>query len=240
MDIVGTFKDSIEVAKKNPIIFVPTVAVGLITTAVSIVLIGGAMTPAGTMGGMGSPAGAMGAVGAAMGLAALLSIVGMVLGLVAHGMTVGMAQEAIAVGTTNLNTGISVVTSRLVQLILAAVLVGIAVGVGMMLLVIPGIIAAFLFMFTFVIIIVENIGAVDAMKKSFELVKANLGDLIILFIAVIGVGIVIGIISMIFRFIPVLGQLAGSLLMGLFGGYITIVIVKVYQGLTKKVQPELT
>lgn len=240
MDIVGTFKDSIEVAKKNPIIFVPTVAVSLITAVISMVLIGGAMTAAGTMGGMGTPAGAMGAVGAAMGLAAFMSIVGMVLGLVAHGMTVGMAQEAIAAGTTSLNTGISVVTSRLVQLIVAAVLVGIAVGVGMLLLVIPGIIAAFLFMFTFVIIIVDNIGAVDAMKKSFELVKANLGDLIMLFIAVIGVGIVISIISMIFRFIPVLGQLAGSLLMGIFGGYITIVIVKVYQGLTKKVQSELT
>ncbi|MGC2063443.1 MAG: hypothetical protein WA610_10730 [Thermodesulfovibrionales bacterium] len=235
MDIAGTFKDSIEVAKKNPLIFVPTVAVGLVMAVLTMAIIGGAVTTAGMMGGMGSPAGVMGAVGAAMGLAALLSIVGMIAGLIAHGMTVAMAQEAIASGTTTLNTGLSVVTSRLVQLVVAAVLVGLAVGIGMMLLVIPGIIAAFLFMFTFVIIIADNIPAVDAMKKSFELVKANLADLVILFIAVIGIGIVISIVNRIFRIIPVVGPLAGSLLMGIFGGYMTIVIVKVYKGLTTKI-----
>lgn len=235
MDIAGTFKESIEVAKKSPLIFVPTVAVGLVMAVLSMAIIGGAMTTAGMMGGMGSSAGAMGAVGAAMGLAALLSIVGMVAGLIAHGMTVAMAQEAIATGTTTLNTGISVVTSRLVQLVVAAVLVGLAVAIGMMLLVIPGIIAAILFMFTFVIIIADNITAVDAMKKSFELVKSNLGDLVILFIAMIGIGIVISIVNMIFRVIPVVGPLAGSLLMGILWGYMTIVIVKVYKGLTTKV-----
>ena len=95
-------------------------------------------------------------------------------------------------------------------------------------------------MFTFVIIITDNIPAVDAMKKSFELVKSNLGDLVILFIAVIGIGIVISIVNMMFRVIPVFGPLAGSLLMGIFWGYSTIVIVKVYKGLSAKVQNELT
>jgi len=240
MDIVGTFKESAEVAKKNPLIFAPTVAVGLVTAVISMVVVGGAMTAAGMMGGAGSPAGAMGAFGAAMGLAALISIVGTVLGLVAHGMTVGMAREALETGTTSLNTGIAAVTKSLVQLFIAAVLVGLAIGIGMLLLVIPGIIAAFLLMFTFVIIIVENLPAVDAMKKSFELVKSNLGDLVMLFVAVIGIGIAISIVSMIFRFIPVLGQLAGSLLMGIFGGYITIVIVKVYKELASKSAGELS
>jgi uncharacterized membrane protein len=110
----------------------------------------------------------------------------------------------------------------------------------MMLLVIPGIIAAVLFMFTFVIIIADNIPAVDAMKKSFELVKSNLGDLVILFIAMIGIGLVISIVNMMLRIIPVVGPLAGSLLMGVLWGYMTIVIVKVYKGLTTKVQTELT
>jgi uncharacterized membrane protein len=193
------------------------------------------MTTAGMMGGAGSPAGAMGAIGALAGLTALLSIVGMIAGLVAHGMTVAMAQEALATGTTSLNTGLAVVSSRFVQLFVAAVLVGLAVAIGMMLLVIPGIIAAILFMFTFVIIIADNIPAVDAMKKSFELVKSNLGDLVILFIAMIGIGIVISIAGMIFRVIPVVGQLAGSILTGILWGYMTIVIVKVYKGLTPQV-----
>lgn len=239
MDIGGTFRDSLEVAKKNPLVFVPAVAVGLVMAVLTMAVIGGAMTTAGMMGGMGSPAGAMGAVGAAMGLAALLGIVGMIAGLVAHGMTVAMAQEAIATGTTTLGTGLSVVSSRLVQLIVAAVLVGLAVSIGMLLLVIPGIIAAILFMFTFVIIIADNVPAVDAMKKSFELVKSNLGDLAILFIAMIGIGIVVSIVSRLFGIIPVVGQLAGSFLSGILWGYMTIVVVKVYGELTARVSSEL-
>ena len=231
MDIPGTFKDSIEVAKKNPLIFVPTVAVGLVMAVLKLVLISAGMMTAGTMGGTGSPAGAMGAVGAMLGLAALLSIIGMILGLIAHGMTVGMASEAIEKGTASLENGISIVTSRLAQLIVAAVLVGIAVGVGLMLLVIPGIIAAFFFVFTFVIVIAENATAVDAMKKSVELVKSHLNDMVIFFIIVIGASILVGIVNMVISFIPVLGPLVASVLMGILGGLITIAIVKVYKSM---------
>ena len=235
MDIAGIFKDSIEVAKKNPLIFVPTIAVGLVMAVLKLVLISGGMMTAGMMGGVGSTVGVMGAVGGMLGLAALLSIVGMILGLFAHGMTVGMASEAIDKGATSLESGVSVVTSRLAQLIVAAVLVGIAVGVGMMLLIIPGIIAAFFFIFTFVIVIAENVTAVDAMKKSVELVKSHLNEMVIFFIVVIGASIVVGILNMVISFIPVLGPLVGSVLMGILGGLITIAIVKVYKSMTASV-----
>ncbi len=240
MDIVVTLKESIEVAKKNPLIFVPTVAAGLVMAVLTMALIGGAMTTAGMAGGMGSPAGAMGAVGAALGLAALLGIVGMIAGLVAHGMAVAMAQEALATGTSTLNAGLQIAISRLAQLVVAAVLVGLAVAIGTMLLVIPGIIAGILFMFTFVIVIADNISAVDAMKKSFELVKSNIGDLVIFIIAAIGIGIVVSIVNMILNKVPVLGHLASSILTGILWGYMTIVIVKVYTGLTTKMRTELT
>lgn len=240
MDIAGTFKDSAEVAKKNPLILVPNVAVGLVMTLVTMVLVGGGMMTAGMMGGMDSPGGAMGAVGAMMGLAFILGIISMVLGLVAHGMTVGMAKEAIETGTTSLGTGISVVTNRLVQLVVGAVLVGLAVGIGMMLLIIPGVIAAFFLMFTFVVIIADNATAMDAMKKSIDLVKTNLNTMIILFLVVIAVTIAVSVINAILGIIPVVGQLAGSLLMGILGGYLAIVVVKVYRELTSKATSELS
>ena len=240
MDIVGTFKESIEIAKKNPLIFVPAVAVALVMAVLTMTLIGGAVATTGMMGGMGYPAGALGAMGAMMGLAALMGIVGMIAGLVAHGMTVGMAKEAIETGATTVNTGISIVTRRLGQLVVASVLVGLAVAVGMMLLVIPGIIASFMFMFTFVIIIVDNAGAVDAMKASFNLVKENLSDLVVLFVGAIVIGIVVAIVNRVLHLIPVIGPLAGSLITGVFSGYMTIVIVKVYKELTSKTRAELT
>ncbi|TAN43293.1 MAG: hypothetical protein EPN25_01165 [Nitrospirae bacterium] len=234
MDIVKTYKESIDVAKTNPLILAPLVAVGLVMAVLSLVLVGGFARSAGMMGGMGSPAGAVGAMAGAVFFAAILGVVGMVLYFFAHGMTVGMANEAIETGTTSLGGGISVVTSRLPQLIVAALIVGLAVGIGMLLLVIPGIVAAFFLAFTFPLVIIENMPAVDAVKKSIEIVKANLNDVVIMFLIAIVIGVVSAIVGGLLRFIPVVGPLAASIINGIFGGYVTIVVVKVFIEIARK------
>jgi hypothetical protein len=236
MDITGIFKNGIEVSKKNYIIFVPTIAVMLIMFVLSLSLIGGGIATMGLMGGgMRSPAGMMSAFGAMMAGAFLISIIGIILGLFAHGMTIGMAKEAIDTGSTSLGSGINIAISRFVPLLIAAIVVGIIVTIGLLLLIIPGLIAAFLLMFTFAAIIVDNIGAIEAMKKSFEIVKSHLSDAIILFIALIVVGVIFTIANMILNVIPLLGQLLGMILMGIFAGYISVVIVMAYRELTAPV-----
>ncbi len=211
MDIMGVLKNGIEVSKKNYIIFVPTIAVMAIMFVLSLILIG---------------------VGAMMAGVFLISIIGMILGLFAHGMTIGMAKEAIDTGSTSLASGINIAVSRFVPLLIAAIVVGIIVTIGLLLLIIPGLIAAFLLMFTFVAIVVDNMGAVEAMKKSFEVIKSQLSDAIILFIALIVVGVIFIIANMILNVIPFLGQLLGMILMGIFTGYISVVIVMAYKELT--------
>ncbi len=233
MDIVGIFKEGIEVSKKNYIIFVPTVAAMVVMFVLTLILVGGGMLSIGLMGaGRYSPGAIPSSFGALMGGMFLVMIIGMILGLFAHGMTVGMAKEAIDTGATSINSGINIAMSRFAPLLIAAILVGIIVAIGSVLLVIPGLIAAFLLMFTFVVIVVDNIGAVEAMKKSFETVKSHLGDAVIFFIAMIVIGLVFGIVRMVLNVIPVLGQLLGMALMGIFGGYISVVMVKVYRELT--------
>ncbi|MBI5640976.1 MAG: hypothetical protein HZA17_11170 [Nitrospirae bacterium] len=235
MDIVGIFKDSIEVSKKNAVIFVPTVAVMIVIFILSLILVGAGILSMGITGGaMQSPAGMMSSIGALMGGVVLIGIAGTVLGLFAHGMTVGMVNEVFEKGSTSINGGISIAMSRFAQLLVGAVLVGLAVAVGMMLLLIPGLIAAFFLMFTFIIVVVDNMGAVDAMKRSIDLVKKNLSDMVIFFIAVMAAGVVFGILNMILNVIPLLGQLLSMALMGLFGGYISVVMMKVYRELTGK------
>lgn len=234
MDIVGIFRESVEVSKKNYIIFVPTMGVELVMAVLALILLGTGIVSLGlTGGGMHSPGAMMPFLGAMMGGLFILAVFGTILGLIAHGMTVGMAKEAIETGSTSLNSGLSIAMGRFPQLVIASILVGGIVVIGFMLLFIPGLIATFFLMFTFVSVIVDNTGAAESMKKSYETVKANLNDCIVFFIGMIAVGVVFAVANAILNVIPVLGQLLGMALMGAFGGYISVVIVKVYMELTK-------
>jgi hypothetical protein len=232
MDIVGILKESIEVSKKNYIIFVPPLAVMVILFLLSLLVVGAGMASMGFMGGGASPHGMMPAAGAMAGGALLVGLVGMILSLFAHGATVAMAREAIDTGTTSLDSGIATATARLVPLLIGAIVVGVIVMIGTMILVIPGLIAAFLLMFTFVLIVVESLDATEAMKRSYAIVKAHLGDSIVFFIAMVVVGILFGIARAIVGVIPLLGQLAGMALLGVYQGYLSIVLLKVYRELT--------
>ena len=234
MDIVAIFKECIEVSKKNYIIFLPTAAVAVVMAVLALIIVGAGAVSTGLMGsGMQSPGAFMSLLGAMAGGLFVVGFVGMILGLVAHGMTVGMAKEALETGTTSLTSGFSIVVSRLGQLFVASLLVGVIVFIGFMLLFVPGLVASFFLMFTFVSVIVDNAGAVEAMKKSYATVRANMNDSVVFFIAMIAVGVVFAIANMVLGAIPVLGQLIGLALMGLFGGYASVVIVRVYTEMEK-------
>jgi hypothetical protein len=221
MDIVGIFKEGVEVSKKNYIIFIPTVAVAVVMGLLMLVLVGAGLMSAGLGAGMRRPEAIIPLVGA------------MILGLVAHGMTVAMAKEALETGSTSFQSGMSIALGRIGHLLIASVLVGIIVSIGFMLLFVPGLIASFLLMFTFVSVIVDNAGPVEAMKKSYATVKANLNDSVVFYIAMIAVAVVFFIANIILGVIPILGQIAGIALMGVFGGYASVVIVRVYSEMEK-------
>lgn len=227
MDIAKVFKDAVEVSRKNHALFIPPMAVMLIMLVLTLVLLGGGMLS--MRGGMSSPDDMASSFGSLMGGAFLVSIIGGLIGLFAHGMTVAMAQEALDTGKTTINTGIAVAKGRLVPLLTAAILFGVAVMIGAMLFVIPGIVAAFFLMFTFVMVVTGNIGAVDAMKGSVQLVKSHLGDAAVLFVALFVAGLAAGMVNMVLNVVPIIGQILGMALMGIFSGYISVVMVIAYR-----------
>jgi len=62
----------------------------------------------------------------------------------------------------------------------AAILMGIAMFIGFLLLFVPGIILAFLFSYVFCVMATRpELGAIDTIKESFRLVKANVVDLLV-------------------------------------------------------------
>ena len=66
------------------------------------------------------------------------------------------------------------------QYLLAALLMGVGTAVGFMLCVIPGIIVFFLGVFFPYFIIDKGMGAIDAIKASIDLVRNNVGQVVIL------------------------------------------------------------
>ena len=234
MDIVAIFKEGIEVAKKNYVIFLPTVTVAVVMAVLTLIIVGAGAVSTGLMGSsMQSPGAFMSFLGTMAGGFFVMAFIGMILGLVAHGMTVGMAKEALDTGTTSISSGLSIAVGRLGQLSVASLFVGVIVLIGLMLLFVPGLVASFFLMFTFVSVIVDNVGAVAAMKKSYAMVRANMNDSVVFFIAMIAVGAVFAIANMVLGVIPVLGQLIGLAIMGVFGGYASVVIVMVYTEMEK-------
>lgn len=234
MNITGILKESLDTLKNNFIIIVPTVVVSIIITILSLLLIGGgiASMPKIDVGEIDNPAAMMDAAGGLMGIALIIVIISMALGTISHGIVIAMAKEAVDTGNASISSSFNSAIGKIRQLILSAIIVSIIVMIGTLLFCLPGLIAAFLLMFTFIGIIVSNLGALDAIKNSFELVKTNFKDSLVLFLLIIVTGFVFVITSTILSIIPILGQLIGVVIMGLFWGYISIVMVRAYNEMT--------
>jgi uncharacterized membrane protein len=69
------------------------------------------------------------------------------------------------------------------QVIAASLITGAIIFVGLILCIIPGIIAIFLTWFTLYFVIDRNMPAIEAIKASVAMVRANIGNLLLLFLA---------------------------------------------------------
>lgn len=78
---------------------------------------------------------------------------------------------------------------NVVAIILASVLVGIMVTVGFVLLIIPGIVLAFLTWWTLQFVVDRNDDAITAIKSSIRAISSNAGTLILLALALVGINI---------------------------------------------------
>jgi hypothetical protein len=232
MDILAILKEGFEISRKNYILFIPMFAVMLLLLLCSLILIGSGILAMYLTGSMMHLTDDMVSRYGAMTGVFILSILGIVLYLFAHGMTIAMAKEIVERGTTSLNRGIAVTTERFGPLLGASALVGLTVAAGFMLFVIPGILASLFFMLTFVAVIIENLDAVKAMKRSYGVVRSRLRDSVMLFVALIIIGLALSVVNGIFNTIPFIGQLVSMALAAVYGGYVSVVVVKGYKELT--------
>jgi uncharacterized membrane protein len=227
MDIKTIYKESFEVVRKNFILIVPTISVAFILTILALILIGiniPKMHEAGDAEAM---------TGIRVG-AFIIGILGFFLQAFSHGMTIAMASDVHNKKPVSLKRSFNTAMSKIEALTIAGLLVGLLFSIGMMLLFIPGLAVAYLFMFTFVIIITEDAGATEAMKKSFVFVKANLSQTFILFASLGVTAIVITFINSLFSYLPFLGQLLTMVLMGGYFAFLAVTLFKSFMVLKEE------
>jgi len=222
-DIVGHFRAGLEILKQYPVMIIPPLAVQVIMAVLTFLFIGGAAAAIAVGGGTGL-------IGALLG-GFIFTLIGGILSLVASGVTIVMARDALATREPSMGDALSAVMGRLGDVLIASILVMIIVGVGMMLLVIPGILAAFFLIFTLPAVLLDRLGAIEAIKRSFTLVKNNVVPVLLFLIGCVLAGIVIALVAQVVGFVPLLGQLAMAVLAGVAIAYFSIVAVRVYQAL---------
>lgn len=227
MSIVSLLSRSVTTLRDNPAIALPLLVSGLLVALLALALFG-SMVPTMAMMGTGGPEMA----GMALWRGVVLLVVGGVLSLLAHGMTVLMAGDALESGSTSLKGAWNRSLARIVPLLIAAASVAALATVGTLLLIIPGIIISFFLMFTFVALMLDDLGAFQAIGASLRVVRDNFAVVFVLFLVMVALGVLAGVVSTVLALIPAVGGLLGALVNAAYVTYLTIFVVTAYRDIT--------
>lgn len=227
IDIGKIFSSTIDSIKANPIILAPQIALGLISFALSMALFGATLTMTGSTIDLGT----------LMAALVIYVIVLALVGVVTFALTVCMAADVVENGSTSLGSGMSRFTSNLGSLLIAGILSGIIIGVGTVLCVLPGLVAAFFLMFVFAAVVLGKMGPTEAMQASFATVKDNIVDALVLMAIIFGLSLAGSLVSSILGFIPILGGLVGAVIIALIYAFSLLLTVEVYNDLTATAPP---
>jgi|Deesub1362B_J571_1020462.scaffolds.fasta_scaffold13803_2 hypothetical protein len=219
MDVVEIYRRAFELFKVNYVIAVPFIVAYILMDVVAY-LFGGFWWGGVGFGGNMSPSTFR--LGAMLGAALIMMLLSLVLSTLAQGMAIGMCREAIEEGLAHLESGLKVISSRIVGLLIAAILVSILVVMGFILFIIPGLVIGFFLMFTIIALVLEDLDAISAMGRSYRVVRANIGDAFVYALILIAIQIITWILGIIVGFIPIIGALVSSGVSGLTTGYTTL------------------
>ena len=209
----------------------PLIGMGAVF-AVGVLLFGSAMGLFAVGGFVGQRPGRTGAmVGGALLFLVFFGVVTLI-NLASSAVVVVMAGDVLGGRKPSLATGYAAVLARLADVVVAAVLCGVIIGVASLLLIIPGLIAAFFLIFTLPAVLLDGAGPIESLRKSATLVRENLGRVAGLVVGTVVASVVVWVASMVLHIAPVIGHLAGMLLTGALFAYLTIVAVRVYHTLT--------
>ncbi|WP_025209789.1 hypothetical protein [Hippea sp. KM1] len=195
-EIIGK---SFEMMFKRPIFFVPA----LLPAVISLVL---ALLGIGFMYNQTDTSMAIGFVIVFIGIA--LSFTAM---LIANSVIIHMAYEYEAYNRLNLSESFNIVMNKLGIIFLVSTIIGIASAIGIVLFVLPGIVVILFTLFSMQEVVLLNKDVKEAIMGSYELVKQKFGSVIVFLLIMFIISLPI---SIILKFIPIIGPAAASLIIG--------------------------
>jgi hypothetical protein len=224
LDIGRVFNSVVELIRNNPLILAPQIAAAVLTFVLSLLLADTMVSTAGFVEGDWD------SFVSSINWGALATFIALsiIIYVFAYGISLGMACDVLETGTASIGSGLSRFLGRLLHLIVAGILVGLIVAVGLVLCIIPGLIAGFFLMFTFVAIVYSERGAVEGISGSIEMAKSNVPDALLFLLIITGLSFTGSFIGNIFDIIPVIGGLISAILEGGISVFTTVLLVKVY------------
>lgn len=147
------------------------------------------------------------------------------------GTVVRIVQDAELDGRVDASVGelFGSVAPKLVSLFLLSIVLSILIGIGFILLIVPGVILTLMWIVSVPSMVVEDKGVFDSMSRSADLTKDNrmriLGVGILLFAAMIVVGLAAVLLAAI---TPILGIIAGIALAVIVYPWLAIVVAVLY------------
>ncbi|MDZ7696221.1 MAG: hypothetical protein U5R49_04570 [Deltaproteobacteria bacterium] len=214
--------DSIVLAGNNLLVITPCVFVSITTLASASVLIGGSALPMETISAKAHDPRFLQSF-------FLLSCISFILQVFAQGVTISMVNDLLDRRICSLRDGFTAAFRKLNDLMIASFIIFFGLFLGIIFFLIPAIILGFVLMFTVVIIVTEDIHAIEAMKKSCLVVRANLSSAVLLFLIIAGTGLFLGLMNPLLVELPAVGGMIFAFLSGLHMSLMAIVMVRFYR-----------
>jgi hypothetical protein len=153
-----------------------------------------------------SPIGVAAFAGIGTGGALLLSILGTVGGALMFGAVIHAAKTQIAGGETSVGEAYKAALSKWLPLVAVTIVVGLAVSVGSLLFLLPGLAALFFLCLTPIALMVDDLGVGQALSRSCSLALKVPGEIIVIGLIAVAAAVVLGLI-------PILGLFANCVVM---------------------------
>lgn len=176
-----------------------------------------------------------GIIVAILGDDGVLELIGSLVSIAASAWLIGsivrIVEDVEADGRVDKSVGelLGSVLPRLLPLILLQILVNLLIGIGLILLIVPGIIAALVLIAAVPAFVVEGLGVFDAMARSAELTKHNRMRILAVGLVVLGIYVAVALIgALLVAATPVIGVIVLILTAVLLYPYVSIISAVLY------------
>lgn len=212
---------------KNPVIIVPGLVVGVVVGIIQSLITPHArfIDTAGNADAVAVVAGA----GSAIAAGAIATVVGVLAFLLTETYTTGMAGAAWQNGATSLADGSAAFredAGRLLAAVLLIAVIGIVAGV--LTLGLGWFVVLFFSMYVVPAVVLDNYGAVPALKLSATIARRRALSTIIIIVLLFVISLLIGLLIIPLAIIPFLGPIVAAVVSQAVAAYATLVIVGEY------------